>query len=83
MKKITLNGREYYYNVLFGESFFTKFYKKTVKKRKKYLLFGKNVDVNEYEHQFTYPGDVNFLSKRGKDSLDEMEQNYHKLKQEL
>ena len=41
MKKITLNNREYWYNILFGEDFFTKFYTKTVKKRKKYYLFGK------------------------------------------
>lgn len=83
MKKITLNNREYWYNVLFGEDFFTKFYTKTVKKRKKYYFFGKEINVDDYTHAFTFTGDVNFLSMRQKDSLLTYEQNYNNLINEL
>ena len=83
MKKITLNNREYWYDILFGEDFFTKFYTKTVKKRKKYYFFGKEINVDDYTHAFTFTGDINFLSTRQKDSLLTYEQNYYNLINDL
>lgn len=78
MKEITINNREYYYEV-FGESPFTRFYLKEKYFGKKYIFFGKTIEKERYSCQFTFNGDVGYFSNTEKQKLKDFEIAYFNL----
>ena len=58
MKEITINGRDYYYEIVnYGDYDYditlTRFYTKSIVKKKKYYFFGKLVDKEVFNKCFT------------------------------
>lgn len=74
MKKIKINGREYFYEVI---SDFTRFFKRETVQRKKYFFCGSLINTKQDVFQFACNCIASDLSNTDKEKLKQTEQNYY------
>jgi len=91
MKEITINNRDYYYKIInYGDYDYditlTKFYTKSIVKKKKYCFFGELVDKEVFNKCFTVRYSVEDtllenspMSTYDKNTIKIVEQNYFNL----